>query len=91
MVERLRDRFEADRLAAELGCEVTPHPELAGRVEAWNALPGLRLVSGIPAEVRAEVRRCGLREWLSVLGSQGVRLRRRCPDGPGRRRLPASF
>jgi hypothetical protein len=25
--EWMRDQFEADRLAAELDCEVTPHPQ----------------------------------------------------------------
>ncbi|HEY0935869.1 MAG TPA: hypothetical protein VGD91_19285 [Trebonia sp.] len=70
-VHRLRDKFAADRLAAELGCEVTAHPRLAGRVEAWDPLPGLRLVTGTPEDVRAEVRRDGLRGWLAVLGRQG--------------------
>ena len=46
-------------------------PQLAGRVEAWNPLPGLRLVIGTPDAVRAEVRRDGLRGWLAVLGRQG--------------------
>ncbi|HEY0932449.1 MAG TPA: hypothetical protein VGD91_01795 [Trebonia sp.] len=72
-VRRLRDEFAASRLAAELGCEVTAHPELTGRVEAWDPLPGLRLVMGTPDDVRAEVRRDGLRGWLAVLGRQGQR------------------
>lgn len=69
---RLRDQLEADSLAAELGCEVTVKPRIAGRVDAWNALPGLRLVSGTPDEVRDAVRQHGLREWLGVLGKQGA-------------------
>jgi hypothetical protein len=60
-IRRMRGEFEAARLAAELGCEVTPHPELAGRVEARDPLPGLWLVIGTPDEVRAEVRRFGAR------------------------------
>lgn len=67
----LRGVSDADALGRELGCEVTPHPELAGRVEAWDPLPGLRLVIGTPGEVRDGVREHGLREWLSVLGKQG--------------------
>jgi hypothetical protein len=39
--QRMRDGLEAGMLAGELGCEVTAHPELAGRVEAWEPLPGL--------------------------------------------------
>jgi hypothetical protein len=76
--QRMRDGLEARSLARELGCEVTAHPELAGRVEAWDPLPGLTLLIGTPDEVRAEVVACRaedrarlLRLWLSVLGSQG--------------------
>jgi alkanesulfonate monooxygenase SsuD/methylene tetrahydromethanopterin reductase-like flavin-dependent oxidoreductase (luciferase family) len=56
VAQQMRDKFDADRLAGELGCEVTPHPELAGRVDARDPLPGLWLLTGTPDEVRAEVR-----------------------------------
>lgn len=44
-------------LTAELGCDVTLHPVLAGVVEAWSPAPGVWLLVGTPDEVRAEVRR----------------------------------
>jgi hypothetical protein len=73
--QRMRDGLEAACVAADLGCEVTAHPELAGRVEAWEPLPGWRLLIGTPQEVRravvAERRRRALLMWLNVLGSQG--------------------
>jgi hypothetical protein len=73
--QRMRDGLEAGMLAGELGCQVTPHPELAGRVEAWEPLPGWHLLIGTPEEVRravaAERRRRALLVWLKVLGSQG--------------------
>lgn len=73
--QRMRDGLEAGCLAADLGCEVSAHPELAGRVEAVDPLPGWRVLIGTPQQVRvavaAEVRRRGLLMWLSVLGSQG--------------------
>lgn len=93
----MRDRLEAGVLAGELGCQVTPHPELAGRVEAWGPLPGWHLLIGTPQEVReavtAELRRRGLLGWLNVLGSQGSHRPARIsqpgratgvPPGPGR-------
>lgn len=70
---RMREQFEADTLAAELGCEVTPHPGWSGVVDARDPAPGLWLLTGTPDEVRAEVRRCELREWIAVLGTQGQR------------------
>jgi hypothetical protein len=70
---RMREQFEADTLAAELGCEVTPHPGWSGVVEARDPAPGLWLLTGTPDEVRAEARRCGLLQWLAVLGTQGQR------------------
>jgi hypothetical protein len=73
--QRMRDGLEARCVAADLGCEVTAHPELVGRVEAWDPLPGWRLLIGTPQEVRtavaAERRGRGLLTWLNVLGSQG--------------------
>ena len=68
------DRKQAARaaeLAAELGCEVTPHPILAGRVEARDPVPGIYVLVGAPGEVRAEARRCGLLAWLGCLGTLG--------------------
>lgn len=69
---------EADRLAAELGCEVVPHLRFAGMVEARDAAPGLWPLSGTPDEVRNEAfrvralaRRGALLDWLTVLGKQG--------------------
>lgn len=70
-IEWLRDGCEAAVLAAELGCEVTPHPALAGVVEARDPAPGLWLLAGTPDEVRTEVRRHGMREWLGQLGTLG--------------------
>ena len=88
--ERMRDQFEADHLAAELGCEVTAHPRFAGVFEARNPAPGIWLLTGTPDEIRAEVartakaartaavaRRAGLLEWLTVAGAQPR-------TGPGR-------
>jgi DNA-binding CsgD family transcriptional regulator len=67
--EWLPDQLEAGRLAAELGCEVTPHPRFAGRFEARDAAPGVWLLSGMPDEIRAEWRKAWLREWLTRLGT----------------------
>lgn len=61
---------EAGRLAAELGCEVEPHPVLPGVVEARDPVPGVWLLAGTPDEVRAAARREGLLAWLRVLGRQ---------------------
>jgi hypothetical protein len=69
--ERMRDQFEADRLAAELGCKVTLHPRFVGLFEARDAAPGVWLLSGTADEIRAEWRAAWLRVWLGVLGSQG--------------------
>jgi hypothetical protein len=73
--EWLRDKLEADDLGAELGCEVIPHPALAGIVEACCPVPGVWLLAGTPGEVRAEARRVGLLGWLAVLGNQRDRTR----------------
>lgn len=74
--EHDRDVHEAHRLAAELGCEVTAHPQLVGTVEAYGPLPGVYVMVGgadeIRSEVRADKRRRGLREWLAVLGTLGT-------------------
>jgi hypothetical protein len=43
--QKVRDGLEARVLAGELGCQATPHPELAGRVEAWAPLPGWTCLS----------------------------------------------
>ena len=67
----LRGVSDADALGRELGCEVTPHPDLVGRVEAWHPLPGLHVMVGTPGEVRDGVREHGLLLWLAVLGKQG--------------------
>lgn len=61
----------AAQLSAELGCEVTPHPVLAGVVEARNPSPGVWLLAGPPGEVRAETRAALLREFLACLGALG--------------------
>jgi DNA-binding CsgD family transcriptional regulator len=61
-------------LAAELGCEVAPHPQLAGVVEARHPAPGLWLLAGTPGEIRAEVRAALLREWLAMLGTLALPL-----------------
>lgn len=66
---RRRGRVEADCLAAELGCEVTPHPERPGVVEARGPSPGVYVLVGTPAEVRAAGREGQLRQWLAVLGT----------------------
>jgi hypothetical protein len=41
--QRMRGQLEAHWLAAELGCEVTPHPELRGIVEARGPAQGVWL------------------------------------------------
>lgn len=48
---------DAADLAAELGCEVTPHPLRSGIFEALKPAPGVHLLVGTPGEIRAEVRR----------------------------------
>lgn len=68
-VQRMRGRLEADRLAAELGCEVTAHPELSGIVEARGPAEGVWLLAGTPAKVRAAARAAKMREWLTCLGT----------------------
>jgi hypothetical protein len=65
----MRDRFEADRLTADLGCEVTPHPRFTGIFDARDPAPGVWLLSGTPEELRAEWRTAWLREWLKHLGA----------------------
>jgi hypothetical protein len=86
--QKVRDGLEARVLAGELGCQVTPHPELAGRAEARGPLPGWHLLIGTPQEVReavtAELRRRGLLGWLSVLGSQGNHESQVAADAPSR-------
>jgi DNA-binding CsgD family transcriptional regulator len=67
--ERMRDQFEADRLAAELGCEVIPNPRFTGIFDARDAAPGVWLLSGTAEELRAEWRAAWLREWLKCLGT----------------------
>jgi hypothetical protein len=66
---RMRGQHEARLLADELGCEVTPHPERPGVVEAREPSPGVYVLVGTPAEVRAAGREAQLREWLAVLGT----------------------
>jgi DNA-binding CsgD family transcriptional regulator len=75
--ERLRRQIEADSLAAELGCEVTPHPCFAGLFEARDPAPGVWLLSGTPDEIRAEWRAAWMREWLPRLGELKRARRRR--------------
>jgi hypothetical protein len=67
--QRMRDQFEADRLAAELGCEVTPRPGLPGIVEAREPAEGVWLLAGTPEKVRAAGRAALMREWLACLGT----------------------
>jgi hypothetical protein len=67
--ERMRDQLEADRLAAELGCEVTLDPRFVGVFEARDPAPGVWLLSGTPDEIRAEWRAAWMREWLPCLGT----------------------
>jgi DNA-binding CsgD family transcriptional regulator len=64
----MRDQAEADRLADELGCEVTLHLRFAAVFEACDLAPGVWLVSGTPDEIRAEWRAAWMREWLPFLG-----------------------
>jgi hypothetical protein len=71
-VQRLRNRIAAARLAAEFSCDLIPNPDFAGTFDARDPLPGLWLLTGTPDEIRAEVRRHELREWLAVLGRQGL-------------------
>jgi hypothetical protein len=71
--ERMRDQFEADCLAAEIGCEVTLHPRFAAVFVVRKPAPGLWLLAGTPDEIRAEWRAAWLRAWLGVLGTQGPR------------------
>jgi hypothetical protein len=66
--ERIRNQFEAYRLAAELGCEVISHPRRAGIFDVRDPAPGVWLLSGTPDELRAEWRAVWLREWLKCLG-----------------------
>jgi hypothetical protein len=75
-IERGHRRFIADRLSAEIGCEVSPHPMLKATFEARDPLPGVWLLAGTPDEIRAEVRRVRaevrrgwMLVWLSSLGS----------------------
>jgi DNA-binding CsgD family transcriptional regulator len=67
--EWMRDQLEANRLAAELGCEVISHPLRAGIFDARGPAPGVWLLSGTPDELRAEWRTAWLREWLKYLGT----------------------
>jgi hypothetical protein len=50
-------RLEAGALAAELGCEVTPHPLRTGVFEARDPWPGVWLLAGTSQEIRAEAAR----------------------------------
>jgi hypothetical protein len=77
-IARVQRQFTADRLAAELGCDVTPHPYLGGAFEARDPMPGVWLLMGTPEELRAEAakyrdrvreRREGMLLWLRFLGS----------------------
>jgi DNA-binding CsgD family transcriptional regulator len=65
----MRDELEAEMLAAELGCEVIPHPYFNGRFDARDPAPGVWLLSGTPDEIRAEWRRAWLQHWLTCLGT----------------------
>lgn len=56
-VEPSRVPVTAAELAAELGCEVTPHPLLKGVVEARSPVPGVWVLVGTPGEILAEVRK----------------------------------
>jgi hypothetical protein len=56
--EWMRDQFEAARLSAELGCEVTPNPHFAGVFDARDPAPGVWLLTGTPEEIRAETAPC---------------------------------
>ncbi|HXJ26560.1 MAG TPA: hypothetical protein VNH17_12705 [Streptosporangiaceae bacterium] len=56
-MEPSRVPVTAAELAAELGCEVTPHPLLAGVVEARSPVPGVWVLVGTPEEIRDEVQR----------------------------------
>ena len=79
--EWLRDQLEADRLAAELGCEVTMHPRFVGVFEARDPAPGLFLVSGSPGEIRREWRKAWLRVWATSYRGRLARAQRH-PYGP---------
>jgi hypothetical protein len=77
---------EAGQLAAELGCEVIPHPVLPGVIEAHRPAPGVFVIAGTPESVRAQahadqrvVRAAKLREWLPFLGTLT------CAEHPGTR------
>ena len=65
----MRGQLEAGRLAAELGCEVIPHPCVSGRFEARDPAPGVWLLCGTPDEIRAAWRQAWLQQWLACLGS----------------------
>lgn len=67
--QRMRGQLEADRLAAELGCEVSQHPELRGIVEARSPAEGVWILAGTPDSVRAGARAAQMRQWLGQLGS----------------------
>jgi hypothetical protein len=54
-IERVHRQFIADRLSREIGCEVTLHPMLRNVFEAWKPLPGVWLMAGSAAEIKAEV------------------------------------
>jgi hypothetical protein len=71
-VQRLRDRLAATRLSAELGCDVTPNPDFAGTFDAREPALGVWLLTGTLDELRAEWRAAWLREWLALLGTQGM-------------------
>lgn len=72
--QRMRDGLEAACVAADLGCEVTAHPELAGRVEAWDLCPAGTCSSARRRRYAEQWRPSvagALLTWLNVLGSQG--------------------
>jgi hypothetical protein len=71
--QRMRGQLEAHWLAAELCCEVTPHPKLSGIVEARRSAEGVWLLAGTSAKVRAAARAAQMREWLACLGTLGAR------------------
>jgi hypothetical protein len=57
--EWMRDKFAADRLAEELGCEVNPNLEFVGVVEPRDLVPGLWLLVGTPLFHYAEADAAG--------------------------------